>query len=220
MPMTRTGDPVPDPRCHPLVHLDGGEIQAMLRPLSGGSRLWTVARVDGGLVNTTYRATTAADDAGYAVRVYASGHAAFNSERRVLAALSGKLPVPHVVLADRGGGVCAHPLLDLEDSPSTNVPGQARDAGGVTRNITGLQVTESFLVTLYDQAGTSVQQWTWSYNYTLSTAPGGIYATPVVNAHAETAMDAQNPIPPIVVVGPVATDGSTETWTAGWGRLG
>jgi hypothetical protein len=211
MPMTSTGDPVPDPRCHPLVHLDGGEIQAMLRPLSGGSRLWTVARVDGGLVNTTYRATTAADDAGYAVRVYASGHAAFTSERRVLAALSGKLPVPHVVLADRGGGVCAHPLVDLEDSPSTNVPSQARDAGGVT---------ESFLVTLYDQAGTSVQQWTWSYNYTLSTAPGGIYATPVINAQAETAMVAQNPILPIVVVGPVATGGPTETWTNGWGRLG
>jgi Ser/Thr protein kinase RdoA (MazF antagonist) len=82
----------------------------MLRPLLGGSGLRDVSRVEGGLVNTTYRVTTGEDDAGYAVRVYASGRAAFEAERRLLSALSAMLPVPQLVLADAGGQSRAHPF--------------------------------------------------------------------------------------------------------------
>ncbi len=103
--------PTADPRCHPLIELERAQLQAMLRPLLGGSGLDTVARVEGGLVNTLYRVTAGADASAYAVRVYASGRAAFESERRLLAALSGMLPVPEVLLADPGGQACAHPFV-------------------------------------------------------------------------------------------------------------
>ncbi|HEX2078894.1 MAG TPA: aminoglycoside phosphotransferase family protein [Longimicrobium sp.] len=103
--------PAADPRCHPLVELDRGQVQAMLRPLLGGSRLRAVSRVEGGLVNTTYRVTAGAEDTAYAVRVYAAGPAAFEAEGRRLSALAGRLSVPQVLLADPGGRRCPHPFV-------------------------------------------------------------------------------------------------------------
>jgi aminoglycoside phosphotransferase (APT) family kinase protein len=101
--------PAADPRCHPWIHLEREQLQAMLRPLLGNARLRAVSRVDGGLVNTTYRVI--AGDSVYAVRVYASGEAAFEAERRLLAALAGTLPVPEPLYAAAGGRSCAHPFV-------------------------------------------------------------------------------------------------------------
>lgn len=100
-----------DPRCHPIIDLDRDRLRAMLRPLLGGADVRGVSRVEGGLVNTTYRVVAGAGHPVYGVRVYASGHAAFEAELRLLRALSGALPVPEVLLADAGGSACAHPFL-------------------------------------------------------------------------------------------------------------
>jgi aminoglycoside phosphotransferase (APT) family kinase protein len=100
-----------DPRCHPWIDLDRDQLQAMLRPLLGGAEVRRVSRVEGGLVNTTYRVQADADGPGFAVRVYAAGRAAFESERRLLSALSRRLPVPEVLHADPGGPACAHPFV-------------------------------------------------------------------------------------------------------------
>lgn len=100
-----------DPRCHPWIELDRGQLQAMLRPLLGEAEVRGVSRVEGGLVNTTYRVEAGADHPVFAVRVYAAGPDAYASERRLLAALSGILPVPEVLLADDGGEACAHPFI-------------------------------------------------------------------------------------------------------------
>jgi aminoglycoside phosphotransferase (APT) family kinase protein len=111
VPYAGGGTGLPDPRVYPLIELDRGQLQAMLRPLLGGAGVRGVARVEGGLVNTTYRVAAGADHPVYAVRVYASGQAACHSERRLLAALAGRLPVPEVLLADPGGPTCAHPFV-------------------------------------------------------------------------------------------------------------
>jgi hypothetical protein len=106
----------------------------------------------------------------------------------------------------------------LEDSPSTNVPSQGVDSQGVKQNITKLKVAESFLVTLYNnEIGAKIRQWTWSYGYEL-TPNGSVYAKPVVELHNEAGMERQVDMLGIVVEGPVATSGVTDSWTPeGWG---
>ena len=109
--------------------------------------------------------------------------------------------------------------LTLEDSPSTNVPSLAQKAQNRS-NITRLAVAETFLVTLYNHTTAApVQQWTWSYSYTLTpNADGNLYHKPAA-VHAEAQMAAENPMQPIVIVEPVATASTAETWTPdGWGR--
>lgn len=103
--VTMTSMPA-DPPCNPPIHLDRSTIEVMMAHAVGGA-VRTAARVDGGLTNTTYRVTVE-NAAEYALRVYASGRAAFDLERRLLPALSGTIPVPDVVFADAGG---AHPYL-------------------------------------------------------------------------------------------------------------
>lgn len=100
-----------DPRCHPLIDLSLRHIETMLRPVSGGARLREAVRVEGGLVNTTYRVTTDGGGAVYALRVYAAGRPAFEIEHRLLPVLAAALPVPEPVFADASGTVCAHPYL-------------------------------------------------------------------------------------------------------------
>lgn len=80
----------------------------MLRPVLRGANLREVTRVEGGLVNTTYRVALDAGDAVYALRVYAVGQAAFEAERRLLPALAEVLPVPDLLFADASALRCAH----------------------------------------------------------------------------------------------------------------
>jgi aminoglycoside phosphotransferase (APT) family kinase protein len=83
----------------------------MLRPVSGGAELREVVCVDGGLVNTVYRVETGRAGRAYALRVYAGGGPAFETECRLLESLAATLPVPTALFADASGRNCAHPYL-------------------------------------------------------------------------------------------------------------
>lgn len=100
-----------DPRCHPLIELDPARIREMLRPVLHGAEPLEIARVEGGLVNTTYRIRPAGREAAYALRIYAGGRAAFEKERRLIPALKTELPVPTLLFADAGGALCGYPYL-------------------------------------------------------------------------------------------------------------
>jgi aminoglycoside phosphotransferase (APT) family kinase protein len=97
-----------DPRCHPSIDLDLGQIRAMLSPILGDAGIREAVPVEGGLINTLYRVTLDRRDEVYALRVYAGGRDAFERERRVLShlATAGALPVPEVLLAGASGGPC------------------------------------------------------------------------------------------------------------------
>lgn len=142
-----------DPRPHPVIVLNADQLRAMLRPLLGSARLREVRRVEGGLVNTIYRVTADGDGAAYAVRIYAGAQTAFDRERRLLAALSGRLPVPEVLLADPGES-CGHPFLvyrwiqgvTLNDFRRRAVPGEldalAEPLGTLAARIAGVRPEE------------------------------------------------------------------------------
>lgn len=100
-----------DPRSFPLVDLDLTYIRAMLLPVLDGAEPCEVVRAEGGLVNTVYRVTLDRGEAVYAVRVYASGHDAFEIERQLLSVLSTRLPVPEVLFADASGQRCEYPYV-------------------------------------------------------------------------------------------------------------
>jgi len=98
-----------DPRCHPLIELDGATVAAMLAPVLRGAAVRGIVCVEGGLTNTLYR-VTADDGTACALRVYAAGRAGFDLERRLLPRLVGALPVSDVLLADEGAAD-GHPWL-------------------------------------------------------------------------------------------------------------
>lgn len=143
-----------DPRPSPVVVLNADQLRTMLRPLLGSACLREVRRVEGGLVNTIYCVTADAGGAAYAVRVYAGGPAACERERRLLAALSGRLPVPEVLFADPGGESCAHPFvvyrwiegITLNDFRRRAAPGEllglAEPLGRLAARIAGVRPEE------------------------------------------------------------------------------
>ncbi|HYP52911.1 MAG TPA: phosphotransferase, partial [Pyrinomonadaceae bacterium] len=100
-----------DPRLHPLVELDFRQVREMLSPVAGGAEPREIARAEGGLVNTVYRVTLDRGEAAYALRVYAGGRRAFETERRLLSDLGTRIPVPEVLFADASGARCSRPYL-------------------------------------------------------------------------------------------------------------
>jgi aminoglycoside phosphotransferase (APT) family kinase protein len=100
-----------DPRCYPLVELDGQQIREMLSPVLGGAKLHEYARVEGGLVNTIYFITTGDAGLTYALRVYGADSPVFEMEVRLLSQLAEELPVPRVLFADASGRRCKYPYL-------------------------------------------------------------------------------------------------------------
>lgn len=97
-----------DPRIRPLVTLDRPMIASMFAPITGRTALGDVATVEGGLVNTLLRVTTA-KGADYALRVSspdpadATWSARFAVEIDLLRRLSRTLPVPSPIVVDRTG---------------------------------------------------------------------------------------------------------------------
>lgn len=83
-----------DPRVFPLIEVSRDE----LAELAGG-RLARVERIRGGLTNTLHKVVRA-DGATLAIKHYAGGKDAFESELATLTLLHGSLPVPDVVHAD------------------------------------------------------------------------------------------------------------------------
>jgi aminoglycoside phosphotransferase (APT) family kinase protein len=83
-------------------------IESMFAPITGRAALGDVATVDGGLVNTLLRVTTA-EGADYALRVPSpdpddvTWSARFDVEVALLRRLSRTLPVPSPIVADRTG---------------------------------------------------------------------------------------------------------------------
>jgi hypothetical protein len=106
----------------------------------------------------------------------------------------------------------------LVDTPHTNVPGQVKDPQDVSRNITGLEVSETFLITLFNaEEGEAKKQWTWSYSYNLAPDGGNIYRKPlIIGIPAATLAIENGIIAPIVLVGPVATENPVRTLSPGW----
>jgi hypothetical protein len=74
-----------DARCLPLVDLGVDE------PVLRGAEIWGVARIGGGLVNTIYRVVPAGG-AALALRIYAGGAEAFDTERRILIRAPATMP--------------------------------------------------------------------------------------------------------------------------------
>ena len=105
-----------DQRAAPFVALNRATVEALFTPITGRTTLGEVAPVDGGLVNTLYRVTTATG-AVYALRVYADGDGRpsaeerFRREREVLARIAQFVPVPHVAVADDSRTVVRAPYL-------------------------------------------------------------------------------------------------------------
>ena len=99
-----------DHRLHSHVELDAERVSDMLAPLLVGRAVAEVVRLDGGLVNTLFRVTLV-DDTRLALRVHVGGMDAFERERRVLAALTGRVVVPHVLLTNASLERCDHPYL-------------------------------------------------------------------------------------------------------------
>jgi aminoglycoside phosphotransferase (APT) family kinase protein len=91
-------------------------IESMCAPITGGTALGDVATVDGGLVNTLLRVTTA-KGTDYALRVSspdpgdATWSARFAVEIDLLRRLSRTLPVPSPIVADRTGAEYGVPYL-------------------------------------------------------------------------------------------------------------
>jgi len=101
----------PDPRCLPLVEVEFDQIQSLLSPALNGAAIAGVSRVEGGLTNTLYRITPADGGAALCLRIFAAGRLPWETERKALARLSASLPVPEVLLADRGNSDFSHPYL-------------------------------------------------------------------------------------------------------------
>lgn len=113
----------------------------MLRPALGDAELYESVRAGGGLVNTVYRVTAGSPRASYALRVYAAGRPAFETECRLLSALAKTLPVPEVLFADASGRRCAHPYLVY------------RWIEGVSLNECRRQTSQEALLTLAEPLG-------------------------------------------------------------------
>ena len=101
----------PDPRCFPLIEIEFDQIRALLSPVLKGAAIASVERLEGGLVNTIYRITPADGVPALCLRVFAAGEFAWERERKMLARVSAKLPVPDVLLAGRGNSDFSHPYL-------------------------------------------------------------------------------------------------------------
>jgi len=101
----------PDPRCFPLIEIEFDQIRALLSPVLKGAAIASVERLEGGLVNTIYRITPADGGPALCLRVFAAGEFAWETERKMLARVSAKLPVPDVLLAGCGGSDFSHPYL-------------------------------------------------------------------------------------------------------------
>jgi aminoglycoside phosphotransferase (APT) family kinase protein len=100
-----------DTRCLPLVEVGLDKIQELLHPALKGAAIASIERVEGGLVNTLYRVTPADGGASLCLRIFASGQLAWETERNILARVSASLPVPEVLLAERGAADFSHPYL-------------------------------------------------------------------------------------------------------------
>jgi aminoglycoside phosphotransferase (APT) family kinase protein len=95
----------PDPRVMPLVEIDAKQVAALAAPYLDSSGVQDIVAIDGGLVNTTYRVTSAAGES-VVVRLYARGGESCAREREVLAqAAAMSVAVPRVL-----GARCAEPL--------------------------------------------------------------------------------------------------------------
>jgi aminoglycoside phosphotransferase (APT) family kinase protein len=103
---------IADPRAQPLIDLDLSHLRAMVAPVAGGAVLREAVLLEGGLTNTVYQIILAPGGAAMALRVYPPESAeAVEAERRLLAALRPRLPVPHVLWADPQGQICGHPYV-------------------------------------------------------------------------------------------------------------
>ena len=112
--------------------------------------------------------------------------------------------------------------LTLEDSPQPLFPRNAKAPHGIERTIQQVQVSESFLVTLYKkEGGVKIKQWLWEYSYSLEPSVKSVYAKPVVvKGNRQTAMVEIEPMQGIVVAGPTATESPLSIWTPGWAPWG
>ena len=102
-----------DTRVRPLVPVDRDTIESMCAPIAGGIALGAVASVDGGLVNTLFRVTTAAG-IDYALRVSSRAvddSASAASEIDLLCRLEATVPVPSPVVVDLTGERYGSPYL-------------------------------------------------------------------------------------------------------------